>query len=189
MQKQRPHSKKRHRATVARRLPTAKVVWKGFDNTGDIDIILEKRNLFQDILGISSDSMGKMFSQAVGFLNQHRYDEAARAFELLHSLNPFIPDFWIGAGLAHQAHGVNDVALSDFMMAMTIDPKSPDPYRFAVECCLDMQDLPQAIAFVTQAIAYAKKHARAAWAQELCKAAEALLEHITWEKEHAHNVM
>lgn len=160
--------------------------WRGFDNTRDIDLILAKRKLFQDVLGMSGERLGRLFETSVELLHQHRYDEAVKAFELLTQINPFVADFWIGLGVAHQAHETLKPALSCFLMAQTMDPARADPYHYAVECCLEMKNLPQAEAVLHQAITYVKKHSRKEELKGLAREIQAIQEKIEWEKEKTH---
>src|SRR5207249_2240917 len=93
------HGKIKHALVAIHKRP-----WHGFDNTRDIDYILATTKLSQDVLGISGDRLSKLFQSAISLLHEHRYDEAIKAFELLSRLNPFVADFWIGLGVAHQSN-------------------------------------------------------------------------------------
>ncbi len=53
------------------------------DNTGDIDLIVEKNKSIQDILGFSKEKITDLFTQGIDLLHQGRYDEAAKAFSMM----------------------------------------------------------------------------------------------------------
>jgi len=145
----RPHS---HKIALKRR------AYAGFDNTKDIDLILSKGKLPQDLLGFSAERLGTLFETAVGLLQQHRYDEAVQGFDFLTRVNPYVADFWIGLGLAHLAREAYKPALGSFMAAQTMDPSREEPYTYAVDCCLEMKDFDQAQAILNQGLRYAKRH-------------------------------
>ncbi|HXF29398.1 MAG TPA: hypothetical protein VN457_06065, partial [Chlamydiales bacterium] len=127
-------------------------------NTKDIDLILSKKTQFQDIIGFTNERMGHLFESAVSLLQQHRYDEAVRAAEVLTQLNPYIADFWICLGMAEQANGASGRALQAYLTAETMDPSRAEPYVNAIDCCLDLNDPLQAEVIYKVALHYAKKH-------------------------------
>lgn len=173
--------KKSHRI-VERKSPKQRGLLRGVDNSKDIDLILSKYKLNQDLLGFTSDYLSQLFEQAVGLLQQHRFDEAVKAFELLTQLNPYVPDFWIGIGLAHQACESYRPALSAFLVAETMDPSRIDPYSYAVDCCLEMKDMAQAEAIVEQALRWAKKHSHRTSTKDFLHELSIIKKHIKDEK-------
>jgi tetratricopeptide (TPR) repeat protein len=157
--------------------------WKGVDNTKDIDIILAKSKLNQDLLGFTGDYLSKLFEQAVMLLQQHRFDEAVQGFEFLTKLNPYVPDFWIGLGLAHSATEAFGTALSAFLTAQTMDPSRIDAYSYAIDCSIEMKDLQQAEAILLQALDFAKKHPHLEDVQGFIKELQLLQDRIEGEAE------
>ena len=156
--------KKRTRAQYKKQARRAAVkmsrAFQGFDNTKDIDLIVAKGKLFQDIVGFSNERVGSLFANSVMLLQQHRYDEAIKAAEFLIQLNPFVSDFWICLGMAEQANGASKRAREAFLMAQTIDPSRSEPYASAIDCCLDLNDPLQAEIIYNMGMKYAKKHSR-----------------------------
>lgn len=178
----RPHRRKGHHKSAHRHVQVKRQLFKGLDNTKDIDLILSKGKLFHDLLGFSGEHLGRLFENAVDLLHQHRFDEAILAFDLLTQLNPYVCDFWIGLGIAHQAHEEYFSALSAFLVAQTMDPSRLDSYTYAITCCLEMKNFPQAEAIIQEAFAYAKKHPREEESTAILKEVHALQTRIAHEK-------
>lgn len=155
----------------------------GFDNTGEIDLIMLKGKLFQDVLGFTNERLTKLFANAVHLLQQHRYDDAIKACEVLTVTNPFVADFWLCLGMAEQANGATKRAREAFLMAQTLDPSRSEPYALAIDCCMDLDDPIQAQVIYNQAFKYAKKHWRVAESQLLLKELE--MRHDAIEREVA----
>lgn len=161
----RKHQRTKTQKVHKKKVPTKKAKNKTaflsrVDNSKDIDTILSKNKIVQDLLGFSGDSLGKLFETAIAFLRQHRFDEAVQGFQLLSRVNPFVSDFWLGLGLAHQGQGSFEQALSAYLVAETMDPMRPDLYAYAIDCCLEMRNIPQAQAIVNLGTFYANKQKR-----------------------------
>ena len=176
-----PHRHKTHKVHK-REVPHRKVPFRGVDNTKDIDMILASEKLMQDVLGFSGDKLGNLFETAVSYLRQHRYEEAVQGFQLLTQLNPYIADFWLGLGLAEQAQGALPKALSNFLVAETMDPLRIDPYSYAIDICLEMNNIPQAEAIIDQGTRYAKKYGKQEEGRILMNALKTLKERVESEK-------
>lgn len=153
----RHHRKKAHHPRH-HKVPLGKAVFKEFDNTKDIDRILLKRKLFYDFLGFSGERLAKLFETAIMLLQQNRFDEAVKGFEFLTHLNPYVSDFWLGLGIAKHALEEYKEALSFLFVAQTMDPARSEPYLYAIDCCLDMNNLLQADKILHQGLRYAKRH-------------------------------
>lgn len=159
MRKQKSKVKKAvHKRAVHKKHASKKRPFKGFDNTQDIDLIILKKGLYQDLVGFSNERMSHLFENAVALLQQHRYDEACRAAEILTRLNPYVSDFWICLGMAEQANGASQRALQAYLMAETMDPSRAEPYINAIDCCLDLNDPMQAESIYKEALRYARRH-------------------------------
>ncbi len=154
------------------------------DNTKDIDLILAKGKLVQDLLGFSNEHLGRLFENAINLLAQHRFDEAILAFDLLTQFNPYISDFWVGFGLAHQANQNFLQALSAYLVAQTMDPSRLDAYSYAIECCFEMKNFDQAEAIIQEAFAYAKKHPRDDDSTKILKEMHLFQKRLISEKNH-----
>lgn len=148
----RPKSKKRSQF-IPKKKP-----FRGVDNTKDIDLILKKNKLFQEMLGVSNENLPSLYDHAIQLLNAHRYEEAESALSLLTKLNPYLPDFWLGLGLSYMGMASFSQAFQSFLMACTMNPYRFDGYENAVQACIEMNNYPQAQAIINQACQFAKRH-------------------------------
>ncbi len=135
-----------------------KAPFKGLDNTQDLDSILGRTKIYQDVLGITSEELSTLYEQASEFLQMNRLEEAKSAFLFLTKINPFASDFWIGLGVCHLQNEEFKDAFNAFIMALTMDPGSYECFAYAIECCIQMKNPAQAEALLKQAITYARRH-------------------------------
>ena len=171
-----------HRHHVRKTHAPKKKEFRGIDNAKDVEVILEKNKLLQDILGFSNDNLDSLFSDAHSLLLAHRNDEAMQAFILLSRINPFVPDFWLGLGLTHQANGDYQQALACFLVAETMDPARLDCYEYGIDCALEMKNFAQAEAILDQALRFANKHPQLNESEIIFKKAKRLAFRIQDEK-------
>lgn len=164
------------------RKQTKKKPFQGLDNTSEVDIVLQKTKLMQDVFGLTTEDISKMFDVAISFMQQHRFDEAIHAFTFLTKVNPYISDFWMGLGAAYQSQGSFKEALSAFIAAETMDPIRIEPYGFAVEVCLEMGDVAQALTILKQGYMYFKKHSKETEAKHLLTGLKSIQRRIMLEK-------
>jgi len=148
--------RKTHHAKEA--IERSKKPFRGLDNTRDLDLILGRTKLFQDVLGVSPEELSHLFEQAMGFLQTNRIEEAILAFSFLTKMNSYATDFWIGLGAAQLINQEYAKAFDAFLMAITMDPSRYDCYAYAIECCIEMNNFAQAEALLKQAVTYAKRH-------------------------------
>ncbi len=160
---------RRSHLTISRKKKKARQgdLFSKIDNSGDIDTVLAKQKVFQDVLGFSADDVSKLFQQAIAFLHQHRFDEAIIAFRFLIRINPYICDFWIGLGAALQSQGAYAEALANYLVAETMDPVRIDTYGYAVDVCLEMHDITQAKTVLKSGYTYIKNHSKDAIVRQL----------------------
>lgn len=130
----------------------------GLDNTRDLDAILRKTKIYQDVLGISREGLSSLYENAFSFLESNRLEEAQASFLLLTKINPFASDFWIGLGVCYLQQEEYTQAFNAFIMALTMEPDRYDCYAYAIECCMQMKNYAQARALLRQAVTYAKRH-------------------------------
>lgn len=151
---------------------------KKVDNTKDIDDILAKGKIVQDLLGFSREKITHLFERAIVYLQVGHFDEAVSSFSLLTRLNPYIADFWLGLAIAQMRQGEHTRAFEAFGMAIAMDPSRFDIYSYAIECCLEMQNPNQADALLNDAVTYAKRHKSSEDADIILRSANALREKI-----------
>ncbi len=148
-----------HKQASGHKHPRAKKSpFQGIDNTRDLDALLRRTKIFQDVLGISSEELSVLYEQALSFLDVGAYDEAQRSFAFLTKINPFASDFWLGLGASHLQQEEFIPAYDAFIMALTMEADRYECYAYAIECCKQMKNLSQAEALLKQAVSYARRH-------------------------------
>ncbi|MDB6081814.1 MAG: scc3-C [Chlamydiia bacterium] len=163
------HKAKKAKKSKKPKIALKRLAFKGFDNTKDIELILSKRKLVQDLLGFSGEKLGMLFEKSIMLLQQNRNEEAVKAFELLTQFNPYVADFWLGLGIAKYVLEEYKPALLAILVAQTMDPSRAEPYLYAIDCCLELKDFQQAQSIIDQGFKYAKKHVKQADSQLLLK--------------------
>ena len=156
--------------------------FKGLDNTRELDAVLRRTKIFQDVLGISREALSNLYEQALGFLDSNRLEEAQSSFLLLTKINPFASDFWIGLGICHLKQEEFTPAFNAFSMALTMEPDRYECYAYAIECCIQMKNYAQAEALLRQAVIYAKRHPSHAESSIILEEAPRILNQIKIEK-------
>lgn len=156
--------------------------FKGLDNTRDLDAILRRTKIFQDVLGISREGLSSLYEDALSFLDANRIEEAQASFSLLTKINPFASDFWIGLGICHLQQEEYTQAFNAFTMALTMEPDRYDCYAYAIECCVQMKNYAQAEALLRQAVTYAKRHPSHEESSIILEEAPRILKEIALEK-------
>jgi len=169
--------KSRKETTKIKARKKRKTDFAKIDNTKDIDLILEKNKIVQDLLGISRQKIAALFGQAVALMDDARFDEAISAFSLLTRINPYVADFWLGLGIAHFNSEDYERALEAMNMAQALDPHRVDIYVYAIDSCLQMHKTKQAEAILRQAVRYAKKQPHDDDAKLILEEADSI-----WEK-------
>ena len=150
---------RRHKHTQKRAHTHAKQrPFRGMDNTRDLDAILGRTKIYQDVLGITREELSSLYEEAHGYLEANRIEEAQKAFGFLTKINPFACDFWLGLGACYLLQEEYPQAFDAFIMALTMEPGRYDCYAYAIECCMQMKNYVQAEALLKQAVVYAKRH-------------------------------
>lgn len=162
--------------------PAKKRPFKGLDNTRDLDAILRRTKIFQDVLGISREGLSRLYEEALGFLESNRVEEAQASFLLLTKINPFASDFWIGLGVCYLQQEEYTQAFNAFIMALTMEPDRYECYAYAIECCVQMKNYAQAEALLKQAVTYAKRHPSHQESSIILEEAPRILKEIALEK-------
>lgn len=161
---------------------TKKRPFTGLDNTRDLDAILRRTKIFQDVLGISREGLSSLYEDALSFLDSSRVEEAQASFSLLTKINPFASDFWIGLGVSHLQQEEFTQAFNAFIMALTMEPDRYECYAYAIECCVQMKNYAQAEALLRQAVTYAKRHPSHQESSIILEEAPRILKEIALER-------
>lgn len=176
-----PKSGKKH-PPVHKRVHPKKRPFVGLDNTRDLDTILSKTKIYQDVLGISREELSGLYEHALEYLQTSRLEEAQASFAFLTKINPFASDFWIGLGTCHLFHEEYTQAFDAFIMAVTMEPSRYECYAYAIECCVAMKNYSQAEALLKQAVTYAKRHPSYDESAIILEEAPRILKEIVSEK-------
>lgn len=106
---------------------------------------MEEGGTFQELLNLDETSMQSLYEDAYVLLQSGEHANAADAFLCLTTLNPYVSWYWIGLGLAEQAHRACHGALVAYAMAIVCDDKNPVPYYYAASCHYLNDDFDEAL--------------------------------------------
>lgn len=95
---------------------------------------VEDGKTFQEILEFSAEKMEKFYQHAKFLFDQSKYKEASEAFTFLTTLNPLIPNYWIGLGLSELSQEEYHGGLLAFAMAIMSDVANPLPHYYTALC-------------------------------------------------------
>lgn len=113
---------------------------------------MEEGVLFQDLLCLSNENMERLYHDARKLFEEGRHSDAADAFLCLTTLNPYVSAYWLGLGLAEQAHRACYAALVAYAMAIVCDESNPTPYYYAASCHYLNNDIDEALQSVEMAL-------------------------------------
>ncbi len=119
---------------------------------------IEEGKTIQEFFGFSNETTVEFYGAAQTILEQKRFADAIKAFSFLTILNPNIPDFWTGLGMAQQNMNDHEAAVFSYSMAYTIEGDVIGPYMLAAQCFLEIRDHERAIEVLELASAYAEAH-------------------------------
>lgn len=95
---------------------------------------IEEGGTFQELLKVDDEDMNILYQDSYALLQGGQHSQAADAFLCLTTLNPYVSVYWIGLGLAEQAHRECHAALVAYAMAIVCDAQNPIPYYYAASC-------------------------------------------------------
>lgn len=127
---------------------TTKTVWE-VDHALDTflarakDPYYSKHNTlsFQDLCGISNDTLITMFNQSQGYIENGRFQEAKALLTYLTVMAPRISSFWISLGVCFENLQDNSEAIIAYQVAKSIAPQDPQPCLCSVVCYLKMKEI------------------------------------------------
>jgi len=126
-------------------------------NDGAALEMLEGKSL-QQIFGFSNETALLFYEVAKNILEQKRFRDAINAFVFLTTINPYVPSFWMGLGMAQQLNQEHNVALDSYNIALTLEGRQIFPYIVAAQCCIEIKDFDKATNLMEVAEQYAAKH-------------------------------
>jgi tetratricopeptide (TPR) repeat protein len=137
--------------------------------------------ILQKIFGFSNETALLFYETAKNILEQKRAKDAINAFVFLTTLNPYVPSFWMGLGMAQQLNQEHNVALDSYNMALTLEGKQIFPYIVAAQCCIEIKDFDQATNLMELAEQYAAEHPEDEASAKLAEDARAAKAYV-WEQ-------
>ena len=99
----------------------------------------------QEILGFSDTAMAKFYQDAYTLFEHKRFQDAAKAFLFLATLNPHKPEYWIGLGMAAQLNQDYESAIDAYELAALNNIASPIPYFYLAKCLFAIHDRESAL--------------------------------------------
>ena len=105
---------------------------------------LDKSSCLREFLGFSQETMDNFYRAAYLLHESKHLKEAADAFCLLCTIDPFVHVFWMGYGHSEHLLGNYNSALYAYAMAALTDDSNPLPHCLAAECYIDQSDFKEA---------------------------------------------
>lgn len=99
---------------------------------------LSKAKNFQELLGFSDHTMEQIYQVGVDLLQENRSEEAMYFFDLLVTLDPEFPYYWLGYGESLKNQNHLEQALYCFGMTYMYDDKPLFARARSIECYLQL---------------------------------------------------
>ena len=139
---------------------------------------LEEGKPLQELFGFTNEVTAEFYEAAKNILEQKRFEDAINAFVFLTTINPYMSDFWVGLGMAHQQNNQHDEALFSYSVAFNLDGRQIFPYVLAAQCCMEVKDFERALEVVDSAVLYAEVHNDEQGSRQLKEDAVAAREYV-----------
>lgn len=120
-----------------------------------VKAVTEEGYAFRDFTEITDEEMEAGYAQAYQLLNQERFGEAEKLFEMLAQLDHYQSRYWLGLGLCRQMQRSYETATKAYAMAGSLDIENPIPALRAAECFLALGNLEAADSGITAALHWA----------------------------------
>ncbi|MDP1834865.1 MAG: SycD/LcrH family type III secretion system chaperone [Chlamydiales bacterium] len=132
---------------------------EALERLNDADLLreyVEDGKSFQEILGYSDETMEQFYNAAYSLMQKHRYKEASDAFVFLTTLNPFVPEYWLGMGMCEQINQDYEQALVAYSMVVIGDRYQPLAHYHSAACHHALGDNNAALRSLEKAITLAE---------------------------------
>lgn len=103
-----------------------------------INRLTKQGTIPRDALGMDSETIEGLYSQAYQHYNTGHYKESARLFHMLQLLDPVESKFGIGLGACYQMMEDYGNAIVTYNMVNIIDPETPVTHYHTSDCYLKM---------------------------------------------------
>lgn len=96
----------------------------------------EKTILFQEMLGLSDETLNHMYALAASLFQAANFHDAHLIFQFLTLLAPDVLCYWISQGSCLHAKGLFQEALVSLEVAKSLNPHDPLPYTYIIPTLL-----------------------------------------------------
>lgn len=100
----------------------------------------EKPILFQEMFGLSDDTLLRIYDLAVDLIKKENYEDANTLLVFLTTLAPHVTSYWIAEGACLQALDRHQEAIAVFSAAKFLSPSDPAPSFYSIESFLILDD-------------------------------------------------
>lgn len=100
----------------------------------------DKPILFQEMFGLSDDTLIQIYDLAVDLVKKGNYKDALTLFVFLTTLAPHVPSYWIAQGACLQALDRHEEAVAIFGAAKFLNPQDPAPLAYSIESYLILKE-------------------------------------------------
>ncbi len=129
-----------------------------FEKLNDPELMkqyVEEGKTFQEILSFSAETMDKFYHVAHAMFSHHRLKEASDAFLFLTTLNPFIPEYWLGLGMCEQLNEEYKQAIVAYSMVIIGDRYHATAHYHMAACHNALDDINAALRALEKSVAAA----------------------------------
>lgn len=104
------------------------------------DKILHENMLPKDALGVDSELMKELYSQAFHLYNTGKYGDAIEVFRMLVMFDATEPKYALGLAASHHLLKEYDKAVELYTMCAMMEPENPIPPYHTADCFIKLQD-------------------------------------------------
>lgn len=100
----------------------------------------ENNILFQDMCGVSDETLKEVYRLAEHFVKDKHYVDAQHILVWLIILAPDISGFWLALGICLQSQGIDNEAIEVFELAKKLNPDEPASYVYKAESLIKLKE-------------------------------------------------
>lgn len=130
----------------------------------------EKPILFQEMFGLSDDTLLKVYDLGVNLVKQGYYEDANTLFVFLATLAPHVASYWIAQGACLQALDRQEEAVAVFNAAKFLNPSDPAPCAYSIESYQILKDQDKAkleLSLLKEIVKSLKNEEKTKWEQKI----------------------
>lgn len=100
----------------------------------------EKPILFQELFGLSDDTLIHVYDLGVDLVKKSNYKDGNSLFAFLTTMAPHVASYWISQGVCLQALNEHEDAIAMFSSAKFLSPTDPAPSAYTIESHLILKN-------------------------------------------------